>query len=181
MKLQRISLKMLGFILCFIVLTSFNKKPKPHLIVGLWKITEENKVCFEDSNKYISQLYFSSDEISSIFSFSDMDGKFKDGEIRLAFQTYDTIPPYKKPVVYFINTCDKNFKLAFTIEKLTKDSLELKCIREITSKNILLNREIISFERIGGPPENMSSSEDANQIEAKEVDAKKNQYKSKQQ
>lgn len=159
--------RIFGLILCFICFTAFKENSKPHLIVGLWKIAEENTITLTNTKTFINQLYFGGDEVSSNFAFTDKKGKFKEKGLRLAYQTYENIDDYKMPVVYFINTCNKNFKLAFTIEKLTKDTLELKCIRNLTSKDILLNRETLKFERIGGPPENMSHSENAIQIEIK--------------
>lgn len=172
MKRQKITYIVFGLIVSIIFLTAFKEKTKPHLIVGLWKITEENAITLTDKNLFINQLYFGGDELSSNFSYTDKKGKHKEKGLRLAYQTYENIENYKMPLVYFINTCDKDFKLAFTIEKLTKDTLKLKCLQDITSKNILLNREILTFERIGGPPENMSHSEDAIQIEIKIDDDK---------
>jgi len=146
-------------IVCLIFLTSFREQPKPHLIVGLWAITEETTLTWAKEKNDISQLYFGSDDISSDFIFTDKK------ELHLAYQIYEHLDDDKNPVIYFINTCDKNFKLAFTIEKLTKDSLELKSIRNLTSKDILPHKETLVFERIAGPPENMSDSEGAIQIE----------------
>ena len=151
--------------MCFIFLTSFREQPKPHLIVGLWAITEETTLSLAREKNDISQLYFGSDEISSDFIFADKKGGTSKKELHLAYRIYEHLDDYKKPVIDFINTSDKNFKLAFTIEKLTKDSLELKFIKAITSKAILSNKETLVFERIAGPPENMSDSESTLQVE----------------
>lgn len=161
MKSSKIACTLSMLIMCFIFLTSFREQPKPHLIVGLWAITEETTLTWANEKNNISQLYFGSDEISSDFIFTDKK------ELHLAYRIYENLDGYKKPVIYFINTSDKNFKLAFTIEKLTKDSLELKCIKAITSKAILPNKETLVFERIAGPPENMSDSESTLHIETK--------------
>jgi hypothetical protein len=165
MKRQRNVYVLLGLVISFVFLTAFQEKRRPHLIVGLWKITDQNAVTLTNRNLYIEQLYFSGDELSSSFSYTNKNGKEDKKGLRLAYQTYENIDGFAKPVVYFISTCDKDFKLAFTIEKLTKDSLELKCIRDVISDKVLLNRDVLSFERIAGPPENMSSSEDAIQME----------------
>lgn len=167
MKPPKNTLILLGLIISFMSLTGFSGKRKPHLIVGLWQITEHNSIPLNNSKAFIEQLYFGSDELSSSFSFNTKKGKSIDKQLRLAYQTYDDIEEFNMPVLYFISTCDKNFKLAFTIEKLSTDSLTLKWIKDVSSKDIILNRETITFERIAGPPENMPHTEDAIQLEIK--------------
>ena len=85
--------------------------------------------------------------------------------MRLAYRIYENMDGYNVPVLLFVNTCDKDFRLAFTIEKLTKDTLELKCIRDVVPAEMGLNRETLVFGRIAGPPENMPDSEGAIEIE----------------
>ena len=103
---------------------------------------------------YIHLLYFGSDELSCGFGFTDEAGKYKEEErLDLAYKIFKNVEDYKKPILYFINTCDENFRLAFTIEKLTRYSLELKCIRrDLMSEDILLNRETLKFEKTAYPP-----------------------------
>lgn len=172
MKSRNAILLLFGLTVCFMGLTAFKFNPKTHLIEGCWLITEENKIVLTQEKLFINQLFFSGDQLTSKFSFTDRKGKMKDKQLRLAYNTYDFIEEYNKPVVYFISTCDKNFKLAFTIEKLTKDSMELKCIRDVSSKNILPNYDVLTFERIAGPPENISHSEDTIEMEI-DIDEKK--------
>jgi hypothetical protein len=126
---------------------------------------EENVVTLKSKKNFIDQLYFGSDEISGHFTFKDKKGKYKKEDLRLAYRIYENMDGYTVPVLYFISTCDKSFKLAFTIEKLTKDTLELKCIREVIKDEMELNRETLVFGRIAGPEENMPDSPGAIEIE----------------
>jgi hypothetical protein len=151
-KLAHISVALL---VAFTCLTSFRENRKPHLIVGLWEITEVNTISLISSKSFINQAFFGSDELLSDFSFTNKKGKFKEKGLRLAYKIYEDSGDFKKPVIYFVNTCNKKIKLLFTIEKLTKDTLELKYVKDLTTKNIQLNKETLIFERIGGPPENM--------------------------
>jgi len=148
---------------CFFGLTSFIMNPKPHLIVGCWSIFEEKAVTLKSKKNFIDQVYFGSNEISSSFSFLDKKGERSD--LRLAYRIYENMDGYNVPVLLFVNTCDQDFKLTFTIEKLTKDTLELKCIRDVVPAEMELNRETLVFGRIAGPAENMPDSEGAIEIE----------------
>jgi hypothetical protein len=154
---------LLLLIVCFFGLTSFMMNPKPHLIVGCWSIFEEKAVTLKSKKNFIDQVYFGSNEISS--SISLIDNKEKRKDLRLAYRIYENMDGYNVPVLLFVNTCDQDFKLAFTIEKLTKDTLELKCIRDAVPAEMELNREILVFGRIAGPAENMPDSEGAIEIE----------------
>ncbi len=163
MKNKNIKHVSLMLIACFFGLTSFMTNPKPHLIVGCWSIFEEKAVTLKSKKNFIDQVYFGGNEISSSFSFLDKKGKRKD--LRLAYRIYENMDGYNVPVLFFVNTCDKDFKLAFTIEKLTKDTLELKCIRDVVPAEMELNRETLVFGRIAGPAENMPDSPGAIEIE----------------
>jgi hypothetical protein len=154
---------LLLLIVCFFGLTSFMMNPKPHLIVGCWSIFEEKAVTLKSKKNFIDQVYFGSNEISS--SISLIDNKEKRKDLRLAYRIYENMDGYNVPVLLFVNTCDQDFKLAFTIEKLTKDTLELKCIRDVVPAEMELNRETLVFGRIAGPPENMPDSEGAIEME----------------
>ncbi len=131
-----------------------------NIIVGTWQISEENRATLTQKHRYIQQVYFSSNQLTSILVFSNKRGEIKKKELRLAYKIYDFSPEYLRPIISFISTCDDHFKLTFTIEKLTKDSLELKWIRDLTSRDITLNREMLTFERIAGPPENMPETDE---------------------
>ena len=163
MKNKNIKPLLLLLIACFFGLTSFMTNPKPHLIVGCWSIFEEKAVTLKSKKNFIDQFYFGSNEISSSISLIDKKEKRKD--LRLAYRIYENMDGYNVPVLLFVNTCDKDFQLAFTIEKLTKDTLELKCIRDVVPAEMELNRETLVFGRIAGPPENMPDSEGAIEME----------------
>lgn len=155
-----------------VICTAFKEKPKSHLIVGLWQITEANTFTLTDRNKFVGQLYFGSDELTSIVSFTANDGTYLNDDLRLAYRIYEHKEEYNKPVVYLISTCDKELRLAFSIEKLTKDSLQLKCLREVINEEFLPNVELLTFERIAGPAENMAIPKNGAEKEGREREKK---------
>ncbi len=136
-------------------LCSFHKAPDPHLIVGFWENTEKNTYPFEYNKNSLcfSQMFFGSDEFTAIIYLSNKTGKTK--ELNLAYKIYDINEEFEKPVMVFKNTCDKEFRLVFSVELLSKEFLELKFQKKYSSENMSMSDKIIRFRRTAGPPENM--------------------------
>lgn len=55
----------------------------------------------------------------------------------------------------FKNLCNKKITLVFVIKTLTKKTLTLQFDETLSDKNNKINQQIITFDRIAGPAENM--------------------------
>ena len=109
----------------------------------LIKLSEEAEIELKD-------IFFNSDEFTSHFIFWN-----PSKNLNFAYKIHEKYEGFSKPVIIFKNYCDEKTYISFTIEKLTKKELELKLIKEYSSKNIKINTEIIKLNRTAGPPENM--------------------------
>ena len=108
--------------ICFMLIACVGKAQKkvwhkPHLIVGSWQIIKENEnsITLTNPKSYIYQLNFGADELLSSFYFTDEKGNYEEQGLHLAYKIFEAVEGYKKPVLCFINTCDEDFLLAFTI------------------------------------------------------------------
>jgi|GEM_PF-1710471 len=136
-------------------LCSFQIATSPHLIVGFWENNEKNTYPFKykDDSSCLSQMFFSSDEFTATISLVNKSGETE--ELSLAYKIYDVNEEFEKPVMVFKNTCDKEFRLVFSVELLSKELLEFKFQKKYSSENMSMSDKIIGFRRTAGPPENM--------------------------
>lgn len=144
------------FILLFIC-SSFGKR-KPHLIVGGWQAETEYQMQFKGKKMLdIYQWTFRSDELMMHVSLKK-NKKEKYEKFYLAFKVIEELDEVDKSVLLLRSTCDEELFLAFTINELTKSSLELQFISEVSSDPTYFSDEIMRFERISGPPENVRTN-----------------------
>jgi hypothetical protein len=98
-------------------------------------------------------MFFSSDEFTATISLVNKSGETE--KLSLAYKIYDVNEEFEKPVMVFKNTCDKEFRLVFSVELLSKELLEFKFQKKYSSENMSMSDKIIRFRRTAGPPENM--------------------------
>ena len=146
------------FIFCFLLISSFTSKPKPHLIVGNWELVENEKLIKQfskDGKKYlIERLTFSSDEIQSDFTLIDKMNKNELG-ITFGFKIFEPFDDFETSVILFKNLCDKKTRVVFSIISLDKKYLKARFEKKYSSDNIDISTAVMTFERTAGPPENM--------------------------
>lgn len=156
------------FSVCVIVImmcTSFSPR-KPHRIVGLWSSLNEAKItCPAGKHLTIDQWYFSSDGVISQWNFKS--NKKKELRFKMVYrlmdaseaaETYDDLKPLaqsKQELLLLKSTCHDDFYATFSIHTLTKDTLKVRFEPSVSSPQVKASNDIMTFERIAGPPENM--------------------------
>lgn len=130
-------------------------KPKPHLIVGGWQAQGEFQMKYKGNKMLpIYQWAFRSDELMMHVSLKK-NKKEKFEKFYLAFKIMENLEEVDKPVLILRSTCDEDLFLAFTINTLTKSTLELQFLKEVSSDSFYFDSEVMTFERVSGPPENI--------------------------
>jgi hypothetical protein len=146
------------FLVTFAVLLFASFRPKPHLIVGNWKLVEEEKeLCLFSKNGrqyFIERLTFSSDEIQSSIYLADKKKK-RESEMVFGFNIFPPFDEFKTPMILLKDICGKKFRIVFSIISLDKEFLKLQFNKQHSSDDIDISCGILSFERTAGPPENM--------------------------
>lgn len=156
------------FSVCVIVImmcTSFSLR-KPHWIVGLWSSLSDAKITCPAGNQLpLDQWYFSSDAVISSWNFKNK--KKKAQKYKMAYrmmdgaeaaESYADLKPFASlnlELLMLKSTCDDDFFAVFTINQLTKDTLKVRFEHSASSPQVKVSNDIIIFERIAGPPENM--------------------------
>lgn len=133
-------------------LTSFREKP--HLLVGGWQATGTYPISLPaGKNLYIVQWTFSSDGIISRLLLTKARGKTR--YYSLAYKVYEKQDEHPYPFLVCKSTCDTDLLLFFSILHLDKTSLRLKFEKQFSAEGAGPDTEILTFERVSGPPENM--------------------------
>ena len=137
----------------FVFLTAFTARPYSQLMIGGWKSIDSNEIFLEQENVEIQRLTFSSDEFTVRLALKNRSGR--EIPFNLAYKYVDHYKGQTSHILVLKNTCDQEFMLVFSVEKLSKEILSLKLEKELSSKMIQAENPIYNFKRIAGPPENM--------------------------
>lgn len=140
-------------LMLFILLTAFTARPYSQLMIGGWKSVDSNEIFLEQENAEIQRLTFSSDEFTVRLALKNRSGR--EIPLNLAYKYVEHYKNQTSPILVLKNTCDQEFLLVFSVEKLSKEFLSLKLDKELSSKKIQAERPMFNFKRIAGPPENM--------------------------
>ncbi len=134
-------------LLVFIVCSSWN--PRPHLLVGQWSITEDAKVPLNSRNRFISRIYFGSNEHSAVIDLCNRKGRDQE---QVHFE-WNVVEHEQQRLLAFRGVDGRN--LVYLIERLGKDSLFLRMQPDQSAEDFFPAGQSLKFERIAGPPENM--------------------------
>lgn len=158
---MKTSLALVLAVCCSLVLSSFTRPPKPHLIVGNWQLLEKqryNLLFTKDSKAYsLERIALSSDAISS--SIALLQKNKKDELVTdYGYRVFEPFDDFQTPVLLFKDLCNKKTRLVFSILELSKGYLKLKFEPAHSSSDVKISEPVLTFERTAGPSENMPDS-----------------------